>query len=296
MCALKKITLAILALQSSVVFAGTMGSVCAPGSVNLPCQQQAWVLDVQALYLKPNFNNHAAYLDVNAPDHYQDWGWGFQLTGAYHFNTGNDLNLNWMHYRHSTDYTPTVTEQMQWDAINFDFGQKVEIVTDKSIRFFSGLQFARLEDRFINNTDALSDNGHIQFNGFGPRVGLNLSYDSHRGLSLYGNMASTLLVGRSQFSSHTATATQSPNPGGGVVVTLLPQEAVMDEDGSLTTIVPQLDARLGASYTYSMAQGHISLDAGYLWLNYFNVFNNAGDHTDIGFNGPYVGLKYVGNL
>jgi len=301
---LKKTAVAVLALGSSAVFAGTMGPVCTPGSVTVPCERTAWDFGIQALYLQPTNDVYAGarittndlgqtfvrYNDMNA-----DWGWGFKLEGSYHFNTGNDLNINWYHYSKDTRHNLGIRIldedvldirarlEPTWDAVNFEFGQHVDFGEQKNIRFHGGAQYVRIEHEFrsrVLNADVNLLNLNTDFNGFGPRLGMDMSYDLGNGFAIYGNGATALLVGSSDFRTNFLNNTFAR--------------------GSKTIMSPELEGKLGATYTYAMAQGDLSLDVGYMWVNYFNVGSSpildVLTNTNFSVSGPYIGAKWVGNV
>lgn len=313
---LKKTAVAVLALGSSVAFAGTMGPVCTPGSVTVPCESSAWDLGIQALYLKPAYNDGGYYGQVvNAAgtaatlvDTDPDWGWGFKLEGSYHFGTGNDVNLNWYHLNdNGIDRTHTgnfvllnsnlpdvASERVQinprWDAVNLEFGQHADFGQFTNIRFHGGVQYAQIKtDSAVLGVTAIgtrySYSEDTKFNGFGPRVGADASYDFGNGLAVYAKSAAAILAGKSDLNE-TFTSTIVPAP-----------TTVVTQSGSKTIIAPEIEAKLGLNYTYAMAQGDLSLDVGYMFVNYFNVQTTPVlDDSDFGVQGPYIGLKWVGSV
>ncbi len=144
MLSLKKTTLAILALGSSSLFAGTMGPVCTPGNVTVPCPSTGWNVGGQALIFQMMTDNDIS-LDLGVgpagasinTDLDAQWDWGFQIEGSYHFNTGNDITISW--YRidtswNNSEFTPGFDPGLvigfghknRWDAVNGEFGQFVD--------------------------------------------------------------------------------------------------------------------------------------------------------------------------
>ena len=96
---LKKTFIAVLGLTAnSLVLAGTMGPVCTPGNVNVPCEAKQWSFGLDALYLNVNNGNNRGY-QSNAPLYRvnDEWNWGFRAEGAYQYSTGNDAAISWIH-------------------------------------------------------------------------------------------------------------------------------------------------------------------------------------------------------
>ncbi len=320
---LKKTAVAVLALSSSAVFAGSMGPVCSAVNVTVPCESTAWAFGAKALYLKADSNNNAGFNPVVADataDHAPNYNWGFQIEGAYHFNTGNDLNLNWYHISKSKSrsFGPAPTAAFnngfgtsstatfaggnssidpKWDAVNIEVGQHVDFGDNKAIRFHGGAQYARVANSVTKSAGTLltqtvaatttavsytdSATYNPTYNGFGPRLGMDMSYDWGNGLGIYANGATAILAGtRAQSFTYSDSLNNS-----------------VSGSQSRTAIVPAIDAKLGATYTYAMAQGDLTLDAGWMWVNYFNVHADSEGHlSNLGLEGPFIGLKWMGNI
>jgi len=297
---LKKTAVAVLALGSSAAFAGTMGPVCTPGNVTVPCERTAWDIGIEALYLKTTHTDLGFDADIDNDTvlnhHRPEWGWGFKVEGSYHFYTGNDFNLNWYHYgkEHSRTYvivntnddavfttpgTYQVSIHPKWDAVNAEFGQHVDFSDLQKIRFHGGAQFVRIQRETEINDFSI---GSSKFNGFGPRLGADMSLEWDNGFGVYANGATAILVGDHKRRDPVITSST-------VLSTL--------NLGKRQILVPEVDAKLGAKYTYAMAQGDLTLDAGYMWVNYFNAHLTSDfGASDFGVHGVYGGLKWVGNF
>jgi hypothetical protein len=292
----KKISLAILGLTlNGMTTAGTMGPVCTPGNVTVPCERTAWDVGISALYLQELYSHDLTYFDSTPANGtrwtaYDNWDWGFNLEGSYHFNTGNDLTVSWYHLNSTSDqYGNNINRHnlhTKWDAVNVELGQFVDFSANKKMRFHGGVQYVNMsstDNVYTIATGTLNNNSWTStYSGFGPRTGLDLNYVFGNGFGIYAKGAVALFMGTGKFSSFDV---YTGGPG-------TPQH------GSRSAMVPELEGKLGADYTYAMAQGDLTIDAGYMIVDYFQCQTKGPGLCDSNFSlaGPYLGLKYVGNV
>jgi hypothetical protein len=309
-------------IGSNLGFAGTMGPVCAPGSVTVPCEAKMWDLGVQALYLQRVTTSGEAYRALppsnsnTVYDTYKSWDWGYRLEGSYHFNTGNDIDVNWTHFNDyltrgdligtypATGATPQRFSEINtsyYDQVNVVLGQHADFGLVKKMRFYGGLQYAAIElnknNYFINSFTIAGPTvvsgqqfDNTEFKGVGPVWGIDYSYDLNSTWSVTANGAASILLGHSKYNNgYLAT------PAGASSFVI---QAVY---GSKSLIVPSLEAKLGLNYAYTMPQGTLNVQGGYQAVNYFNALQAqflqvvGGVRSEsYGLFGPYFGVTYVG--
>ncbi|KTD38503.1 outer membrane protein [Legionella nautarum] len=317
---LKKTTAAaVLALAGSAAFAGTMGPVCTPGNVTVPCEAKKWDIGAEALYWQPAYASGLGY-EFN-PEHGFNsirprWGWGYRLQGSYHFHTGNDITMTYIHYDKDSDrggyggeipfafaFEPfRLHLQNKFDQVNLVLGQHVDISAWKKMRFYGGLQFAKIRldqtRQFLAIPPALARRSvttlqqirNSDFEGVGPVLGIDYSYNLINGLSVTGNVATSLLYGVDRY------VTGYISGPAGVVSAV--------DKASLRIIVPSIEAKVGLKYTYEWIQGTLNLEGGVQGVNYFNALQSRRPigqtnyiyTTDFGLWGPYFGATWVGDV
>ncbi len=309
-----------------------MGPVCTAHNVTVPCESRGWSIGGQALYLQPSSGIVGSDVFSKVPNSSElgvglnpQWSWGFQLEADYRFSTGNDFNVNWYHYRNSdssqlanpvsftnvlfnspisgqptTYYNFTANSagnsfSLAWDQVNMEFGKHFDLGQTDYARLHGGLNFSRVAGsnaiNFNGSTQSLSNSSpttyntsktlDTSFNGLGARVGLDLTHELMSGLDIYADGAFSLLAGSNKSSLYNYYSQNNIQYTSFV-------------NSSRNRVVPELDARIGASYGYALAQGNINLNAGWLWANYFNVFTSNEKSFNV--QGVYFGLKWDGDL
>ncbi len=319
---LKKTTLAILSLVlggfASAGMYAPPAATCVPGDVTVPCEAKKWDIGARALYFKPIYGAERGY-EFSPLNSYKavegEWDWGYQLEGSFHFNSGNDISMTWMHYDISsqasnyagaTPYSLSLVPfnlslDNRFDQVNLVLGQYTDLGLLKNARFYGGLQYANIRVDTLNQYGSIppvlaplvlggiSLYRNTDFNGVGPVMGIDYSYDLTSGFSLTANAAGSLLYGTNRYS---AGFIFSPS---GVV----PRSAYATKKA----IIPSLETKLGINYAYEAMQGLINFEAGYQVLNYFDALETRGaigfssaSTNNFGLYGPYLGLKWISNV
>lgn len=196
-----------------------------------------------------------------------------------------------------TSSQDTVTPS--WNAANFEFGQRVNFDEAKTVRFFGGVTYARLAadiNRLQSGTifGVLGSANVIRdsvFNGFGPRIGADMAYHFNNSLGMYADSAFGILAGSQGFEDS-------------LILTTSP--VVRVRDASINTVIPEFELKLGATYNRAIMNGQLSLDAGWMWIDYLNAVLSdkyrlgnsllGVETSNFTLQGPFVGLKWTSNV
>jgi hypothetical protein len=187
----------------------------------------------------------------------------------------------------------------RYDQVNLTLGQHVDMSVRKHVRFYGGAQYAKMRvdgtsTYVVTNPNFLPGIGggvrtfvNTDFSGAGPVMGIDYAYDLTPDLSITANTSGSILYGISRYNSATVY-------NNGLVIT--------SAYGSRESIVPGLEAKLGANYACNMAYGQLNLVGGYQVTNYFNALQARPSLTtgailssNYSLHGPYFGVKWLGN-
>ena len=298
----KHTMLMMLTLWCEIVYAGEMGS-------------KSWDFGGSALFLKPSLNDMR---DANARtitmvtgqsstwSRSIDYSLGFSFGGSYHYSATDDITLNWDHlsapysnaYDNLAGTLTTIHMRPQWDAANLEFGKQISLDDQKNVRLHAGVQYARLSvgETEINSastangidllTPYVTLEGTPTYNGFGMRMGVDFKQYWDNGLCIYANAAGAILAGAAKYNK-IARYDGYASPA-----------TITNADSTL--VVPEIDTKLGLTYTHAVKKGKISIDAGWMFFDYFNVLNqedlsniSAVQTTNFGSQGPYLGIKWL---
>lgn len=282
---------------------------------------KAWDIGVDVLYLLPiTTNNEQVYSIQNAINntykHYSyPWDWGYKVEGSYHFSAKKDVSLNWSHvdnfhddyfsglYHNNiessislpSDTLFNTSTNPRWDAVNLEMAHSFLLYHQTHVRVFGGVSYARVHNETVLDIGVPNDFfrgrniDNSLYNGFGPRVGAKFELHENwmLGFSPYVNTAASVFAGPSSVSRTKSYISET-----------LPR-VEQQVFASSTTIVPALEMTLGLNYYCRLKEGLLTLDLGWMWINYFNAQQGLDYNAqtvifgDFGLQGLRFGLNWM---
>lgn len=316
---LKKVSVALLGLGfSAVALAGApKDQVVMPTGINLlaPDSVGSWMVGLEALYVRaPDTSlQYAAVTDgsvpvttiknqtVNSDNH-----WGGTADFSYMF-PGQSRDLKFVYTHLETPDTSAVGDLLglldstrghvrhTYNAVDGVLGQWVRIGDRVDLHPFGGLRYANINTHDTVNEGAsgflplltgLTAKINSQFQGLGPRAGMDVDVNVGSGVSIVSTVGASLLIG-DMHESRT------------IIAPIFNFHTSADEEEH---VVPEVDARIGLHYSYSFDTTTVAgLELGYQAVNYFNAIdidniditapNTVNNSENYGYYGPYLRLQ-----
>lgn len=326
------ITLAVLNFSMSVFAA--LPATTDPTLINVPQLPGGFVIGGTINYLQPS-DSHGdldyATLNANSTSVVKNidpsYNWGWSINAGYIFpNTGNDINASFFHL--DTDDTNSFSfggnniivilpisvfafggflttngeSEANYDINQIDVtaGQFIDVGCRLILHPNAGLRWADIERKLngnfnffdlSGNPDAIyNSNEKSDFDGIGPLAGLDASYYIGSGFGLVGHFDAALLAGNINTKSNGSLIAFTEENSGFTIAF---------QNNSNERMVPILDGKLGANYTYvfnNSANTDLTLEAGWQVSKYFNAVDRLPSNivlhstSSLALQGPYADL------
>jgi len=187
-------------------------------------------------------------------------------------------------------------ETQDYASADMVFGQWIRIGQRVDLHPFSGLRYADIDisdqGTYLDTATAITQTSKLstEFEGIGPRAGIDTSVHLGWGISLVGTVGGALLVG--DIDSKAA----STNPNGNPVTQNY-------NNSGHTHVIPELDARIGFNYMYNYTDtSSMSFELGFQDVNYFDVVdtdyldtrlpNTISNSNDFAYRGWYARFQF----
>ncbi len=187
-----------------------------------------------------------------------------------------------------------------YDAVDLVFGQRIDVGQRVQLKPYGGLRYADIDQRdrvtytsleADNTTDTATGRLKSEFEGIGPRFGVDASVKLGMGFAVTGRIAGSLLVGDldEKASSSFVDGSNADN-----------NTSEVHKIDSKHRVVPEADARLGLNYTHAFNNDTaLGVELGYEVVNYFDVTSasatayedTSGLESDFGMRGPYLRVQ-----
>ena len=252
------------------------------------------------------------------------YDWGGTVDATYMFpGNSRDVKLSYTHLDFSDSSTTSIganqsfntpnstdfgaaatgsakgTQDNDVDSVDLVFGQWIRIGQRVDLHPFGGLRYAQIDTTdkgtytlaATNGTQVDTEKFTSDFEGIGPRAGIDTAVHLGKGFSIVGTMAGSLLIGDGDSKYKLVNDTNS-----------IDDTITTYKSGDGTRVVPELDARIGVDYMHAFNPAtSMNIQLGWQVVNYFDVTdtdavdmttpNTVNGSEDFGYHGPYLRLQ-----
>jgi opacity protein-like surface antigen len=293
---------AVLAMGISSVATAGMYTPCTSHPVTIPCEKRGWHLLVEGLYIQPTNDDLEYFEDRDGVTPYTRYAvrpkhrFGFRVEGGYHFDSGSDLTLNYMHFDKTYhDYylgsdqsvdveTADAHAKFDVDIVNLEFGQHYDVGDNGDLRLHFGAQYGQLDthlmisqERYINEEGSLIlqepfEHGKYlsKFTGVGPRAGIDWYYHLPHGFDIVSRAAGSILIGEFKNEWRRTTSTQQ-SPGWIPFI----------ERNTRRSLIPTAEGKAGLRWTYLGQNMAVMLEGGWHVMGIFQSIHHLGGNPNV---------------